>query len=178
MACDSCHLHYPDRLGTKDVWKVIRLDTKQPKREEPFSTSKPDYVKNLTISEKSNRANNEDLAYEKSSPNYYRLYNNYYVLEKQKDGKYRAQTSLYLGGDYYRSADRHLLGGLYEIEMTASAKAHFKGYNYNVGRNRDANYAFQWINYWSTSEISIIYSENIKADVMSLNEGKAELVKA
>ena len=140
-----------------------------------FKLSNRNDVKNLTISEKSNRANNEDLAYEKSNPNYYRLYNNYYVLEKQKDGKYRAQTSLYLGGDYYRSADRHLLGGLYEIEMTASAKAHFKGYNYNVGRNRDANYAFQWINYWSTSEISIIYSENIKADVMSLNEGKAEV---
>ncbi|WP_314062018.1 hypothetical protein [uncultured Vagococcus sp.] len=151
-------------LNNKDAYKQIS----RKKETDRYGTK--DYTSGLT---------NSDVYL---SGSYIRSNNNYYVVEKTKEGAFRYANTGYLA--LYGQGS-----GLYlewwsgrtnipnrSIELKPEFKEYYKEATVHPWTGRDMNYIMRWLNHWSTSEFMIVKSGDIADDVWLLSKNDAEIV--
>ncbi len=144
------------------------------KEEERYGSK--NYVSGLKVSKE--RKDNPDvlLPPKMNGYSYFDTFNKYYVIEKTKNGEYRYAST--------GSLALHKRENEYELEwwsgrtnipnQSIEVKPEYNEYYQDSiehpWKDKDANYIMRWLNYWTTGEFSIVYSENIKEYVDSLNQ--------
>jgi uncharacterized protein YdbL (DUF1318 family) len=111
-----------------------------------------------------------------SNYNYVKTNNNFYLVERTKEGNYRkgvdgGSVALHTRGKSYNLEwwPRYTTIEDSQIELRPEFAQYYEGAPNHPWKDKDANYIMRWLNYWSTSEFSIIYSTNITEDLNRLN---------
>ena len=149
--------------------------------EKRFNTEK-DFTRGLTESTNTSLKPDIVLPLAINGYSYLRTGNNYFIVEKTKDGTYdyAATGSLAL---HYRN-DRYVLewwsGRVNipnrQIEMIPEYESTYEDYPFHPWRDRDGNYILRWLNYWSTSEFMIVKSSSMAVDMAKLSKNQLDLV--
>lgn len=159
-----------DSSALKEISFEKRLDTKK------------DFTKGLTESRDNALKTDIVLPLAINAYSYMQMNNNYFVVEKTKDGNYDYASTGYLGlharnGGYvleWWSGRTNIPNR--EIEMIPTYASTYKDYPYHPWKDRDGNYIMSWLNYWSTSEFLIVESSNIGVEMNKLANGEMNLV--